>query len=103
MIITKEISVSANGCTDILNISEQIKSEIHKSGMIEGSVTVFVVDSTAAVTTIEYEPGLKKYLNELLEGLIPKSKKYQHTTCSDDNGHSHLRALLYGPSFTIPF
>jgi secondary thiamine-phosphate synthase enzyme len=71
----------------------------------EGLLHLFVVGSTAALTTIEYEPGLVKHdLPAVLQRLVPDDARYEHeATWNDDNGHSHVRAALVGPGLTIPF
>ena len=69
----------------------------------EGSVLVFTPGSTAAVTTIEYEPGALSDLERLLEELAPAGGEYAHNRCwGDGNGYSHLRSALLGPSLTVP-
>ena len=69
-----------------------------------GIVTLFVVGSTAAITTIEYEQGLQRDFPSMLERIAPKGIEYEHdNTWHDDNGHAHIRASLIGPSLTIPF
>jgi len=66
-------------------------------------VTVFVTGSTAAVTTMEYEPGGVSDLRKLLDRLIPAQGDYEHNRLNHDtNSHAHLRAALIGPSETIP-
>jgi secondary thiamine-phosphate synthase enzyme len=75
------------------------------SGRItSGVATVFVLGSTAGVTTTEYEPGLVNHdLKAAFEGIAPENARYQHEeTWHDDNGHSHVRASLLGPSLTLP-
>ncbi|MGB8936607.1 MAG: secondary thiamine-phosphate synthase enzyme YjbQ, partial [Candidatus Nitrosopolaris sp.] len=70
----------------------------------DGIVTIFVAGSTAAVTTIEYEPGLRIDFPKMLSRIAPKDLDYEHDkTWHDGNGHSHVRASLVGPSLTIPF
>ena len=72
--------------------------------MKNGIITLFVIGSTAAITTIEYEPGLQQDFPNMLEKIAPKRIEYQHdNTWHDGNGHSHLKASLIGPSLTIPF
>ncbi|HVL70206.1 MAG TPA: secondary thiamine-phosphate synthase enzyme YjbQ [Vicinamibacterales bacterium] len=72
-------------------------------GVRSGLVTVFVVGSTAAVTTIEFEPGAVADLNRVFETLAPRHGPYaHHERWGDDNGSSHVRASLLGPSLTIP-
>ncbi|PIQ88219.1 MAG: secondary thiamine-phosphate synthase enzyme [Candidatus Omnitrophica bacterium CG11_big_fil_rev_8_21_14_0_20_43_6] len=103
-IITQKISLPTQGNPDLLNITEKIRDILKAAGLKKGSLVVFVVGSTAGITTFEYEPGVVKDMQELYEKLIPKSKHYAHDdTWGDANGFSHLRAALQGPSLTIPF
>jgi secondary thiamine-phosphate synthase enzyme len=103
-ILTKKFSIPTQGNPDLLNITDKIKNIFKASGLKEGSLTVFVVGSTAAITSFEYEPGLVKDMQELYEKLIPRSKSYAHDAAwGDANGFSHLRAALQGPSLTVPF
>jgi secondary thiamine-phosphate synthase enzyme len=103
-IITEHISVKTKGNCDILNITDKVTDILHTSGFKTGNATVFVVGSTASISTIEYEPGLKKDLPEILEKFIPSGRNYHHNaTWGDHNGHSHLRSTLFGCSQTIPF
>jgi secondary thiamine-phosphate synthase enzyme len=72
-------------------------------GVESGLATVFVVGSTAAVTTIEFEPGAIADLNAVFEQLAPRRGEYRHhERWGDDNGSSHVRAAMLGPSLTIP-
>jgi secondary thiamine-phosphate synthase enzyme len=75
------------------------------SGLTAGVVTVFNVGSTAGVTTTEYEPGLVNHdLKAAFERIAPEAGQYEHeNTWQDDNGHSHVRASLLGPSLAVPF
>ena len=68
-----------------------------------GIATVFVIGSTAAITTIEFEPGAVADLNAVFERLVPRRAQYEHhKRWGDDNGSSHVRAAMLGPSLTIP-
>jgi secondary thiamine-phosphate synthase enzyme len=76
---------------------------VREANLTRGVVTVFVSGSTAAVTTIEYEPGLVKDFPDMLERVAPNDLAYEHhKTWNDDNGRSHVKASLVGPSLTIP-
>jgi secondary thiamine-phosphate synthase enzyme len=87
-----------------LNITNEVQSLISNSGLSEGSALVFVVGSTAGISTIEYEPGLMKDYPELMEKIIPSNRSYHHDgTWHDGNGYAHLRASLQGASFIVPF
>ncbi|MEZ5358909.1 MAG: secondary thiamine-phosphate synthase enzyme YjbQ [Candidatus Zixiibacteriota bacterium] len=104
MVVTKTIRLSAVGYCDIHNITGEVGDCVRSSGISSGTVTVFTSSSTSALTTLEYEPGLKKDLPEFLEGIIPSNVSYNHDqTWHDGNGFSHLRAALIGPDITVPF
>lgn len=98
------IKLSTKGHTDVIDITERVASAIKDSGLSDGTVTLFVIGSTAALTTIEYEPGLVHDIKEAFERIAPRSAEYKHhETWHDDNGHSHIRASLLGPSLSVPF
>ena len=103
-IITKEHVFKTKGDCDVVNVTENVLSDLESTKLKNGNATVFVVGSTASISTIEYEPGLKRDLPEILDKLIPSKQKYHHNdTWGDHNGHSHLRSTLFGCSQTIPF
>jgi secondary thiamine-phosphate synthase enzyme len=98
------VQIKSMGESDIIDITEQASKAVKESKTENGIVTVFVVGSTAAITTIEYEPGLKSDFPDTLSRIAPKGIQYRHdNTWHDGNGHSHVRASLIGPSLTIPF
>ena len=85
------------------DLTDEVTAIVAASGIHTGTVHVFNVGSTAAVGTIEFEPGLQRDLPELLDRLIPPSRNYGHEQAwHDGNGHSHLQASLLGPSLTVP-
>jgi secondary thiamine-phosphate synthase enzyme len=103
-VITKTIAVSSNGENDMINITRQTGEVIKASRLQDGIVAIFVSGSAAAVTTIEFEPGLKKDFPKMLARIAPSAIEYEHdNTWHDGNGHSHVRASLIGPSLTVPF
>ena len=103
-VITKTIQVKTKGEDDIIDITDQTSKGIEGSKMKNGVVTIFVSGSTAALTTIEYEPGLLSDFPKMLERVAPKNIDYGHEKLwHDGNGHSHVRASLVGPSLTVPF
>jgi secondary thiamine-phosphate synthase enzyme len=103
-VITKIISVSSNGENDMIDITRQTDEAIKASGLQDGIVAVFVAGSTASITTIEYEIGLKKDFPKMLARIAPSEIEYEHdNTWHDGNGHSHVRASLIGPSLIVPF
>jgi secondary thiamine-phosphate synthase enzyme len=103
-VVTKTIAVSSNGENHMIDITCQTDEAIKSSELQHGIVTIFVSGSTAAITTIEYEPGLKKDFPKMLARIAPREIEYEHdNTWHDGNGHSHVRASLIGPSLTVPF
>ncbi len=99
----EEIGLTTAGEVDIIDITPMVQSIVDRSGIRNGMVLVFVIGSTGAVTTIEYEPGLKKDLPAALERLFPKSIPYEHEkTWHDGNGHSHIRASFLKPDLCVP-
>ena len=96
--------VETTGQGDIRDISSFVRQAVSESSFLVGITTVAVVGSTAGITTIEYEPGAIADFNRLLEQLAPRDGAYQHhERWGDDNGSSHVRAALIGPSLTVPF
>ncbi|MSR60675.1 MAG: YjbQ family protein [Planctomycetaceae bacterium] len=97
------ITVSTAGNTHIVNLNPELASRVREM-KDDALLHLFVGGSTAALTTLEYEPGLVKHdLPELLQRIVPDNVHYDHeATWNDDNGHSHIRAALLGPGLTIP-
>ena len=103
-VITKTIEIKSKGENDMVDITDKTLKAIFESKLENGIVTIFVSGSTAAVTTIEYEQGLRNDFPMMLNRIIPKDIEYKHDeTWHDGNGHSHVRASLIGPSLTVPF
>lgn len=104
MLATQKIQISTKGQGDARDITEQVAAAVSTSQIRSGIATVFVVGSTAGVTTIEFEPGAIADLNGVFEALAPRDGEYRHhLRWGDDNGSSHARAALLGPSLTVPF
>ncbi len=104
MVKTQEIRIKTKGNCDIVNITEQVCAAVAQSTIKDGIVTLFNVGSTAGITTTEFEPGLVNYdIAAAFEKIAPENARYEHEeTWHDDNGHSHVRASLLGPSLSVP-
>ena len=104
MVITKELQVHTQGNYDVQDITSQVEKAVHDSGLAAGIVTVFCPGSTGGLTTIEYESGVVYDLGQVLDEIAPPDRDYRHhLRWHDNNGHSHVRAALIGPSLTVPF
>ena len=103
MTFSEAISLHTKGFSDIINITDQVRAILERSGIEEGLVTVFCPGSTGAITTIEYESGVLGDLKKAIEKLAPANVPYEHDRrWGDGNGFSHVRAALMKPSLTIP-
>ena len=99
----QQILITTKGHGDMRDLTEQVAQIVSSSAIQRGTVNVFNVGSTAALGTIEFEPGLIHDLPAILDKLIPPSRNYGHEQAwHDGNGHSHLQATLLGPSLTAP-
>jgi secondary thiamine-phosphate synthase enzyme len=99
----KILKVTSKTEGDIIDITSDVDKAVHESGIQEGLVHLFVQHSTAALTTIEFEPGVLSDLRQSLSVLAPDDAIYAHNTrWGDGNGRSHVKAALVGPSLTIP-
>lgn len=103
VVITEYLEFDTKGNTDIIDLTHCVSDIVASSGVRNGIVMVFAPGSTAAITTIEYEPGLVYDLQETLERLVPQGINYRHNErWHDGNGHSHIRASLLGQSESFP-
>ena len=99
-----EIERETRGNAHILDLTDDVRGLVAESGIGTGQATLMVVGSTAALSTLEFEPGLvEDDIARALEGVAPTDGRYAHEeTWNDDNGHSHVRAFLVGPSLALP-
>ncbi len=103
-VISRRIAVSTKGNGDLVDLTRDLTELLTASTLQTGSVLVFVIGSTAGITTFEYEPGLAADIKEFYDKMAPSGKHYHHDdTWGDANGFSHVRASLTGPSLVIPF
>jgi secondary thiamine-phosphate synthase enzyme len=104
MVITQELSLHTQGHCDIQDITSQVAVVVRESDLQAGIVTVFCPGATGGLTTIEYEGGALADLRQVFDEIAPPGRDYRHhLRWGDDNGHSHVRAALIGPSLTVPF
>ncbi|HGY54669.1 MAG TPA: YjbQ family protein [Caldithrix abyssi] len=102
-VVNGTIPVQSKGFNDIIDITIFVREFVEKEKLVNGQLLVFINGSTAAISTIEYEPGLLQDLPAMLEKIAPMHQRYRHDdTWHDGNGYAHLRSTLIGPSFTVP-
>jgi len=104
MVVTESIRFSTQGNGEVVDITQQVADKVADSELSGGTVTVFSPSATSSLTTIEYESGVVVDLQALFDRLVPQDIEYRHNLrWGDGNGHSHVRAALFGPSLTVPF
>ena len=104
MVETTRHTIDTSGQGDVHDLTAIVARVLSASSIKSGLLTVAVVGSTAGITTIEFEPGAVADLNRVYEQLAPRDSEYEHhLRWGDDNGSSHVRAAMLGPSISIPF
>ncbi|MFO8051557.1 MAG: secondary thiamine-phosphate synthase enzyme YjbQ [Thermoplasmatota archaeon] len=102
-VMTDDIQFRTHGEGEMVDLTDRIEKIVDGSGISAGIVSCSVAGATAALTVIEYEPGLIEDFPAMLERVAPKGIEYaHHRTWDDGNGHSHVRASLIGPDITMP-
>lgn len=103
-VVSDELSFSTTKEGEIIDITGMTGEAVRKSGITNGVVVLFVPGSTAAITTVEFEPGLVKDLPDALERIAPRDHEYNHEKMwHDGNGRSHVKAAILKPDLTVPF
>lgn len=98
-----ELKFSTRGFNEVVDITTAVQNKILESGAKEGVVHLFVAGSTAALTTIEYEPGAVADFKRALDQIAPMDAVYAHNEAwGDGNGYAHLRAALLKPDLCVP-
>ena len=102
-LFTEKIRISTGEDLDIKDITEKVADIIEKSSIKDGIVNIFSAGSTCGITTMEFEPGLKKDFKDALEKIAPSNLDYEHhKTWNDENGKSHIRSMFIKPELTVP-
>jgi secondary thiamine-phosphate synthase enzyme len=101
---THRLHVKTHGENEVIDLTPQLAEVIDKGKISDGVATLFVIGSTAGITTTEFEPGLVNHdLKHYFNKIAPEDAHYEHeSTWNDDNGHAHVRASLLGPSLSVP-
>ena len=102
-VYTEHFTINSRGFTDIIDITQKVKSAVYQHNLKNGNVVVALPGSTASITTIEYEPGLIKDFPDILDKIVPMERNYHHdVTWHDGNGYAHVREALIGSSVKGP-
>ncbi|MCS7298900.1 MAG: secondary thiamine-phosphate synthase enzyme YjbQ [Spirochaetia bacterium] len=102
-IILDELSINTKGRGDIIDLTKEIEDIVRRSNIKSGIINVFSPGSTIGITSMEYEPGLRKDLNLLFDKIAPRETYYyHHETWGDDNGSSHILSSIFKPFYLLP-
>ncbi len=102
-VVSENIKIETKGNADVIDITAQVQKKLEEASINNGIVNITAFGSTGALTTIEYEPGLKQDTKDIFDKLIPQGRYCHDDTWGDGNGHAHLRASMVGPNVTISF
>jgi secondary thiamine-phosphate synthase enzyme len=98
-----ELGFSTRGDCDVVDLTAGVQAIVNEAEASDGQALAFVRGSTAAIATMEFEPGGVHDLRTMLERLIPTAGEYEHNRLNhDSNSHAHQRATLVGPSEAVP-
>jgi secondary thiamine-phosphate synthase enzyme len=104
VVVTSTVNLETHGNCDVVNITREIADAVTDSGLADGIACVFCPGATGGLTTLEFEPGVVADVQRAFDSIAPPDGHYRHhLQWGDDNGHSHVRAALVGPSLTVPF
>jgi secondary thiamine-phosphate synthase enzyme len=102
-VFSSEVRLATRGDADVVDLTGALAAAIASSGVADGQASAFVRGSTAAITTMELEPGGVADLRALLERLVPTEGDYEHNLLNhDSNSHAHQRASIVGASEVVP-
>jgi secondary thiamine-phosphate synthase enzyme len=103
-VYTASFTIETRGVTDIIDVTDYVEDALTRSGLTDGTATVFVGGSTAGLMTVEFESGLLQDLRDAFERMAPRNGYYAHNErWGDGNGYAHVRASMTGQDMSIPF
>ena len=103
-VYTASFTIETRGETDIVDVTDYVEDALTRSGLTDGTATVFVGGSTAGLMTVEFESGLLQDLRDAFERMAPRNGYYAHNErWGDGNGFAHVRASMVGQDMSIPF
>ncbi len=103
-VVNRTLQIYTRGDNDVQDLTRQLNGLLTDIQMVNGTGTIFVQGSTAALTTLEYEPDVVADVKEAFQRLAPTGQNYRHEAgWRNGSGSSHVRAALLGPSLVIPF
>ncbi|MFZ3212360.1 MAG: secondary thiamine-phosphate synthase enzyme YjbQ [Terriglobales bacterium] len=99
---TEYLTFNTKKNREYVHITPQVEAAVQRSGVREGMVLVSAMHITAGVYVNDNEPGLIDDIDEWLEGLAPFREDYRHHRTGEDNGDSHLKAILVHHQVLLP-
>jgi len=102
-VYSANFSVSTRG-KGTYEITDKVESAIRESGVIAGTVTVFVRHTSCSLIIMENaDPTARRDLEKFFERLVPEDTPYfEHTAEGADDSTSHIRSVLTRSTEVIP-
>jgi secondary thiamine-phosphate synthase enzyme len=99
---TEYLTFHTDNHREFVHITPQVESIVYKSGVDDGIVLVSAMHITAGVYVNDLEDGLIEDIDQWLEKLAPYRRDYKHHRTGEDNGDSHLKAILVHHQVILP-
>ena len=99
---TEYLSFNTGKHREYVHITPQVEAAVGKSGILDGLALVSAMHITAGVYVNDNEPGLIHDIDQWLEQLAPFRQDYRHHETGEDNGDSHLKAILVHHQVVLP-
>jgi len=101
-VTTEYLTFNTKQHREYVHITPQVEKIVRQSGVREGLVLVSAMHITAGVYVNDDEAGLIHDIDRWLEQLAPFRADYQHHETGEDNGDSHLKAILVHHQVMVP-
>ena len=101
-IVTEYLTFHTKQHREYVHITPQVEAIVRKSGVKDGMALVSAMHITAGVYVNDNEDGLIHDIDKWLEELAPFREEYLHHQTGEDNGDSHLKAILVHHQVILP-
>lgn len=106
-VISKTIMVKTDERTDLINLSDEVRSFVEGAGIKDGYIQVSSLHTTAGLFINEWQDALLSDTRSLIDAIVPRDSYYRHndpefSDCDRKNCDSHLKNVVFGHSLTVP-
>jgi secondary thiamine-phosphate synthase enzyme len=106
-VFSKTIEVKTSERTDLINLTDEIRSFVEATAIADGHIQISVLHTTAGIFVNEWQDALLTDMKSVIEKVVPQDVYYKHndlefSDCDKSNAHSHLRNVVLGHCLTLP-